>query len=178
MDYGLYLAKVEEIVPVINSFADSLQGLNILFDELSKFSVGIPAEFNSRTLSAQLGSILQSQLEVEVAELERHNTIAEAITYAKTMSLMTSAISQIDKSHSSLEKYITSPPKKMVKIYYKIAEEVLGQLSTTYNYAALRDLCDAASRVESLVNTDTKALEKMLAKEKSVDGKIRILLGR
>lgn len=178
VDYWAYLAKVEEIAPIINNFADSLQGLNLLYDELSKFSVGIPTSFNSRTLSTQLGSILQSQLDAEVAELERYNTIAEATTYAKTMLLMTSAISQIDKSHSSLEKYITSTPKKIVKIYYKIAEEVLGQLSTTYNYATLRDLYDAASKVESLVDTDTKTLEKMLAKEKGIDGKIRILLGR
>ncbi len=176
MDYGAYLAKVEEIAPVINNFADSLQGLNLLYDELSKFSVGIPTEFNSRTLSAQLGSILQSQLEVEVAELERYNTIAEATTYAKTMSLMTSAITSLDRSHDSLEKHITSSPKKIVKIYYKIAEEVLGQLTTSYDYATLRDLCDAASKVESLVDTDAKALEKMLKKEKSADGKIRILL--
>ena len=67
--------------------------------------------------------------------------------------------------------------KGLLKEYNMISVELIKRLSEKYSYEELKLLGDITNRFKSLIGTNTKALEKSLKNEASIEGKIKILLG-
>ncbi len=196
VDYGVYLEKLKEIAPALNTIQDSLKTITLLHKKLIDCSQVMRNEFTSSNLQPMLRPILNNYTEIVVPKLEHATSLSEALGYAEAMSKAATAIRELDKLHILIEKSSTksislgsyTPPaskslfssgqNKLVKMYYTIAEQMLAELATNFDYETLSELCEVASKVESLKDTNTKSLEKLLKKEPDTNRKMQIILAQ
>lgn len=196
VDYGSYLEKIKQIAPALNTIPDSLNALTSLHTELANCSKVTRSEFSSNHLKTLLTSLLRNYIKIAVAELDNTTSLSGALSYAKTMSQAISTISDIDELHSNFESSLTksisigydkaalfstalsSKQNMLLNTYYTIAEQVLGELASNYDYTTLSDLYKLARKVESLRSENNKELKKQLKKEIDARRQMQIILAQ
>ncbi len=182
IDHLDYAEKVTAYNTAISDFKLSIASyarLNKWVEAMASYFYDFPEKYSMIFSERQLNSLLikrnnaieNNLIEVVNQRGAKELDIENALNNA---TLITEMCHRIDSLYGKFKGVKTN--KKLLKEYSKIRKDITKTLNEKWDDTQLEKLDCVTQKVDSLLGTDTKTLEKSISKEKGIDGKVSIIL--
>ena len=178
LDYEEKMTSYNTAYAELGLYISSYERLNKLANEIVSYFNTFPKKYTMIRHSKHLKSLLiyrnvkLQKVLIENRDIYKEDGVLQLINNAIHITEMCHNIDSLSNKFESIK-----TNKKLLKEFSEMEKHITITLSEAWDDSLLEQLDSVAKKVDSLLGADTKSIEKSLSKEKSIDSKIRILLG-